>query len=117
MKTGWFLLLILFFVGLLILGLPCLIAVDLLQKGEPFQKVLEDVPAKALNVYREVLDDQMRLLHIAQAQPTSSPSPTPLSASAFRQALLGSSSHDAGPGTAPSAADKLGAIVWDKWQN
>jgi hypothetical protein len=46
MKTDWFLLLIPFFVGLLIGGLPCLIAVDPLQKGKPFQKVLEDVPAK-----------------------------------------------------------------------
>jgi hypothetical protein len=116
MKTRLFLLLIVF-VGLLIGGLPCLIAVDLLRKGEPFQKVLDDVPAKTLDIYREVLADQLQLLHIAQAQPTSSPSPTPLSFSAFRQALLGSSSHDAGPGTAPSAEDKLGAIVWDKWQN
>jgi hypothetical protein len=90
MKTDWFLLLIPFFVGLLIGGLPCLIAVDPLQKGKPFQKVLEDVPAKTLNIYREVLDDQLRLLHIAQAQPTSSPAPTstpdyPFSNSTFPQ--------------------------------
>jgi hypothetical protein len=107
MKAWLFLLLIA--VGVGVLPLACLLTVDRLHRGEPLQTILESLPTRMIDIYGEVLADQLKWLHIAQAQPTSSPSPAPtpkdIVSSISPQPMKESASSPAQDATVPDFRD------------